>query len=63
MDSSRSVTCESPINIALVKYWGKDDTKQIIPANDSLSITVSKKALCSTTKITLLPIQDNQVTL
>jgi len=46
-----------------VKYWGKDDTKKIIPANDSLSITVSKNALCSRTIITLLPIQDNQVTL
>jgi diphosphomevalonate decarboxylase len=41
----------------LVKYWGKTDSKQIIPANDSFSITVSKKALCSRTTITLDPIK------
>jgi mevalonate pyrophosphate decarboxylase len=37
------VTCISPINIALVKYWGKTDQDLIIPANDSFSMTVSKK--------------------
>lgn len=30
----------SPINIALVKYWGKVDEHLIIPANSSLSITI-----------------------
>jgi diphosphomevalonate decarboxylase len=33
----------SPINIALVKYWGKIDQKYIIPCNDSLSITLDTK--------------------
>ena len=34
-----SVTWESPSNIALVKYWGKK--KQQIPANPSISFTLS----------------------
>jgi diphosphomevalonate decarboxylase len=50
-----SVVCVSPINIALVKYWGKTDSENIIPANDSFSITVSKKSLCSRTEIKLTP--------
>lgn len=50
-----TVNCVSPINIALVKYWGKVDEKNIIPANDSFSITVSKDALCSKTVIRLVP--------
>ena len=37
------VEAESPINIALVKYWGKVDDKRIIPTCDSFSITVNKK--------------------
>ena len=47
------VEAVSPINIALVKYWGKVHEKLIIPANSSLSITVNKHDLCSKTKITL----------
>jgi len=49
------VQARSPINIALVKYWGKVDKSLIIPANSSLSITVDKKDLCSSTKVSLIP--------
>jgi mevalonate pyrophosphate decarboxylase len=35
-----SLTATSPINIALVKYWGKVHEELIIPANSSLSITI-----------------------
>ena len=45
----------SPINIALVKYWGKIDEHFIIPANSSLSITIDSKDMCSHTKIILNP--------
>ena len=48
------VEATSPINIALVKYWGKEDEERIIPCNSSLSITINKKDLHSFTKIVLL---------
>lgn len=54
MESSDVVVeAESPINIALVKYWGKVDDTRIIPTCSSLSITVNKKQLSSRTKVTL----------
>ena len=39
-DETLEVMATSPINIALVKYWGKVDEDLIIPVNSSLSITV-----------------------
>ena len=41
----------APVNIALIKYWGKADDHAIIPINDSLSITLSPKSLCTQTSI------------
>ncbi|CAJ0945813.1 unnamed protein product, partial [Mesorhabditis belari] len=38
---SRVCTVRVPINIALVKYWGKRDQTQNIPLNDSLSLTIN----------------------
>eukprot|EP00347_Sterkiella_histriomuscorum_P012547 403368153 len=48
----------SPINIALVKYWGKLDEEYIIPLNSSLSITVDQNDLCSRTLVKLVYDQD-----
>uniref|UniRef100_A0A915KIY2 K Homology domain-containing protein n=1 Tax=Romanomermis culicivorax TaxID=13658 RepID=A0A915KIY2_ROMCU len=36
----KEVKVRAPINIALVKYWGKRDKDLMIPLNDSLSLTV-----------------------
>ena len=44
----------SPINIALVKYWGKLDDTLIIPTNSSLSITIDSSDMCSSTVIRLV---------
>ena len=55
------VEAVSPINIALVKYWGKAHEKLIIPANSSLSLTVDKRDLCSRTRVTLVPSQDEKL--
>lgn len=35
----------APVNIAVVKYWGKRDTKLNLPTNSSLSVTLSQSDL------------------
>lgn len=46
------VSVRAPVNIALIKYWGKDDEDLIIPSNDSLSITLgAKEALVTETTV------------
>jgi diphosphomevalonate decarboxylase len=52
-DGSVQIKAESPINIALVKYWGKVEEKHIIPANSSMSITIDMEQMKSETTITL----------
>ncbi|CAM5093990.1 diphosphomevalonate decarboxylase isoform X1 [Natator depressus] len=43
------VTCTAPVNIAVVKYWGKRDEELILPINSSLSITLHQDQLKTTT--------------
>ncbi|KAF8913715.1 mevalonate pyrophosphate decarboxylase [Mucidula mucida] len=42
-------TSSAPVNIAVIKYWGKRDTKLILPTNSSLSVTLDQDHLRSTT--------------
>ncbi|XP_017492751.1 PREDICTED: diphosphomevalonate decarboxylase, partial [Rhagoletis zephyria] len=44
-------TCIAPVNIALIKYWGKRDEELILPINDSLSVTLSTDEMCAKTTI------------
>lgn len=45
------VTATAPVNMAVIKYWGKRDEKLILPINSSLSATLNQKDLCSITSI------------
>lgn len=36
----KKIHASAPINIALIKYWGKQDAKQVIPFNGSLSLSL-----------------------
>lgn len=38
-------TCTAPVNIAVIKYWGKRDSSLILPTNDSLSVTLDQDHL------------------
>ncbi|KAI9596864.1 diphosphomevalonate decarboxylase [Syncephalis fuscata] len=44
-----TVTCTAPVNIAVVKYWGKRDTALNLPTNSSLSVTLSQDRMFSKT--------------
>uniref|UniRef100_A0A9I3FH61 Diphosphomevalonate decarboxylase n=1 Tax=Anopheles epiroticus TaxID=199890 RepID=A0A9I3FH61_9DIPT len=52
---SVSVTCIAPVNIAIIKYWGKRDDDLILPINDSISVTLSTDHLRTKTTITAGP--------
>ncbi|GFS91225.1 diphosphomevalonate decarboxylase [Trichonephila clavipes] len=44
-------TAIAPVNLAVIKYWGKKDEDLIIPINDSVSVTLSKKEMCAKTTV------------
>ncbi|UXI22317.1 hypothetical protein NH340_JMT08260 [Sarcoptes scabiei] len=49
----RTITVRAPVNIAVIKYWGKSDEDLILPLNDSVSTTLSMDELCTTTTIAI----------
>ena len=48
---TEAVTVSAPVNIAVIKYWGKRDEKLILPVNSSLSGTLHQRDLRSTTSV------------
>ncbi|XP_044270770.1 diphosphomevalonate decarboxylase [Tribolium madens] len=51
----KTITGIAPVNIAVIKYWGKRDEDLILPINDSLSCTLSTDFMCAKTTIMASP--------
>ncbi|KAJ3104112.1 diphosphomevalonate decarboxylase [Phlyctochytrium bullatum] len=60
--STFEVTCSAPVNIAVIKYWGKRDTALLLPTNSSLSVTLSQDHLQSKTTVRVSTASDSSIT-
>lgn len=49
------ITCIAPVNIAVIKYWGKRNEELILPLNDSISATLSMDEMRAKTTIMASP--------
>ncbi|KAM3876992.1 diphosphomevalonate decarboxylase [Diretmus argenteus] len=51
VEKPNMVTCTAPVNIAVIKYWGKRNEELILPINSSLSVTLHQDQLKTTTTV------------
>lgn len=49
------VTVIAPVNIAVIKYWGKRNEELILPLNDSISATLDTSVMCAKTSVCASP--------
>lgn len=49
------ITVIAPVNIAVIKYWGKRDEELILPLNDSVSATLDTSVMCAKTSVCASP--------
>ena len=49
---------KGPINIALIKYWGKEDEQLITPLNNSISLTLDTNTFYTETKVIIQPLEE-----
>ncbi|KAH9491651.1 hypothetical protein Btru_030588 [Bulinus truncatus] len=54
-DDFRCITCTAPVNIAVIKYWGKRNEKLILPTNSSSSVTLGQDELRAKTSVAVSP--------
>ncbi|KAF9424606.1 hypothetical protein HW555_000417 [Spodoptera exigua] len=56
------VTVKAPVNIAVIKYWGKRDEDLILPLNDSVSATLDTSIMCAKTSVCARPeFKENEI--
>ena len=51
---------KGPINIALIKYWGKDDEELITPLNNSISLILDTNTFYYETKVTIITLKESK---
>ncbi|KAK3591002.1 hypothetical protein CHS0354_020360 [Potamilus streckersoni] len=54
-DNIKCVTCTAPVNIAVIKYWGKRDEELVLPVNSSVSVTLDQAQLRAKTTVMASP--------
>ncbi len=54
----KPVTATAPINIAVIKYWGKTNQSLVLPTNSSLSLTLND--LYSTTTVSVSTLSNDE---